>query len=375
MFHVENSQNQLLSQIFGESTVQLKNPDVSQPITTEIAFPEESKSEENHFRENHLGACQKEPNVEDLMNDQILKKYESLLASRECADKDRLQDSITRLEAGLLKKIEEEAEKDQVVAKRYKELVHKNLRLFLLSQSCGMHQKMMQNSASTTALVSYEIKLIMNKYKAAGRLSENILRAEAKEDFSLDKFGSDERKVMLALKRGSSYWVLSAFSEEWLIISPEKGLDARIAPLKMLQFTKDALPKPKRPYDIKYWKSFGSSPDNFDEEGRMGGSSSCADIRSSSVLMRGFEIVHLLKDSTAIPKSVYVAKMLFNSPKQDEILIDEIPLLSFDRGDLISITKSPNKSGMAEGYLLNQRTLRLGVFPSSCCAPIIDLHH
>lgn len=60
-----------------------------------------------------------------------------------------------------------------------------------------------------------------------------------------------------------------------------------------------------------------------------------------------------------------VATKDFNVESKRDILVDDIPLLSFKKGEVIIVTKTENQAKWCEGYVINKLDIKLGFFPSS----------
>lgn len=314
-------------------------------------------------------------NLEEMIDDEIFKKYENLLLSTEFGQSPgKLQESISDFESGIIRKLEDQENQEREISKLVREIVRKNLKMADECPTKRQHDQI-SKTKSPSDLVAFELKYHLGRIDSKDWRKLSKLQAEVISDFlvSRENYSEDQMKLMASLKKGEVIWVVSAFSEEWVVVSKEENFFPKIAPKTNLKFLYNLLPKPIRNYEVKFWNSFGFS--GKEESQRSPGAKDkekldVAQFGSSQVLIKSFNVIHLLKGTTTNPKIVYIGLKSFNSIKREKFVYEDIPLLSFERGDFIVATKLPNHGGVCEGYVLNKAEATLGLFMTQFVSPV-----
>ena len=189
----------------------------------------------------------------------------------------------------------------------------------------------------------------------------NLLLVEATSDFDPKSMYSEEQaQTMLELKKKEFVVVLAVFTPEWLagyrLNDQNNSVGVQIFPLTLCKLAHQNLPKPKRDYEIKYWNTFGSLDKQAITSLRMS-------IAKHDTVFKSMQLSHIFKGTDALPKAVYYAVKDFNYDLFIPYAVDQIPLLSFMKGDMIVVTKQANAAGWCEGYVINKLEVSLGIFP------------
>jgi len=274
-------------------------------------------------------------------------------------DEDEFMNQILD-EDKFLKEIEIQAEREKLVCTALKEIIEENLKLpkptTQYNKKSTPHEIVNENISKMQELKRKEVDGVPMAMK---------LRVKANADFDpKTQYTEEEAKTMLYFKKNMELVLLSVFTPDWMIgyvelkATGNKEMETvKIFPITLVMLVYTTMPKPLRMYDIKFWDTFGIRESEFNEQ--------LSKQKKLDVAIRSMEMSHLFKGTEAKPKVIHQAIRDFNTVKSRKFVIDDIPLLSFKRGDLIVVTKLPNQSDWAEGYIINKADVKLGIFPNS----------
>jgi hypothetical protein len=261
----------------------------------------------------------------------------------------------------LLKEYEMQTQKEKLTSDALKKIIEDNLKL---PKAASAYKK---NASPHEIVMDQLSKMQVYKKVDIDRLSYySKLRVTTTMDFDPKKqYTEEEAKTMMFFKKSNDLVVLSVFTPEWLIgyieTKGDTGKDmetVKIFPITLVVLNYATLPTPKRTYEIKFWDTFGSCSDVTEETSKA--------KKFDVIALKSLDMSHLFKGTEAKPKLIQQANRDFNlHPNFKLSKFEDIPLLSFKKGDLIVVTKLANYADWSEGYLINSFDIKLGIFPNA----------